>query len=406
MAKKTGKGEFSFSKIGDIIKDISVKSNIIVDDSDGEGTFIGTGIYMLNALFSKSILKGGVPTSRITALAGESGVGKSYLCYNIAREAQKQGYSVIYIDTEFSIQKQDLKNYGIDISDDRCKLLRSNKVEEIKVFLTQLLDQLKKAKADGYELPKVILFLDSAGQLASRKEVEDAIEGKDKADMSRAKAIKSLFRIINGDLGVLNIPMVVTNHTYFTQDFMPKEVMSGGTGLVYSASTIVFMSKAKLKTGEEDELDLSSSGIIVTAKSQKNRMAKPKKVKFHIDFSSGCNPYVGLDYFCTPENFELVGVAQGKVETNKIGEARFIPGGNRWYVAHLNKSVTTNQLFSSKVFTPQVLEALEPIIYDYFKYSSSTEIEQTEKEYEEMVAEEEKLYGTDLEEMDSDEFFN
>jgi len=229
MAKKS-KGKFEFSKIGKIMDGISEKTGITIEDNDCDNgrEFIDTGIYILNALLSKSILKGGIMSNRITALAGPTGVGKSFICYNICANAQKAGYSIVYIDTEFSIELTDMEAYGIDISKDKLKLVRSNKVEDIKMFLTQMLDELKKVKMDGFDIDKMLLVVDSAGQLASNKEVDDAIAGKNKADMSRAKAIKSLFRIINGDLGYLNIPLLVTNHTYMSMDLFPRPIMSGG----------------------------------------------------------------------------------------------------------------------------------------------------------------------------------
>jgi RecA/RadA recombinase len=383
MAKKN-KGKFDFSKVGKIMDGISEKTSIVIEDANAANSreFIDTGIYILNALLSKSILKGGIMSNRITALAGPSGVGKSFICYNICANAQKAGYNIVYIDTEFSIETEDLNAYGIDTSPDRFKLLRSNKVEDMKMFLTQMLDQLKEAKKEGYELDKMLFVIDSAGQLASNKEVDDAIAGKNKADMSRAKAIKSLFRIINGDLGILNIPLLVTNHTYMSMDLFPKPIMSGGTGLQYTASTIVFLSKAKLKTGEEDELSTGQSGIIVTAKANKNRLAMPKKVKFEINFATGCNPYKGLEFFCTPENFEEVGIAKGKMEADKeTGEMKFKPGGTRWYVRSLGKSVFTKQLHTKEVFTDEVLEALDPIITKYFEYSDVDSVNESIQEF-------------------------
>ena len=214
IEKSTEKKHIGFGKISSIIDNISKKTAIMVDKSDTNQTFIDTGIYVFNALLSKSILKGGVSKNRITIFAGPPSCGKSYLCYNIARNAQKEGYNVMYIDTEFSIEKEELQKFGIDISDERFKLIRSNKVEDLKVFLTKLLDDIKKLKSEGEDVGKFLFILDSIGQLASAKEIEDALEGKNKADMSRAKAIKSLFRIINSDLGYLDIPLICTNHVY------------------------------------------------------------------------------------------------------------------------------------------------------------------------------------------------
>ena len=147
MAKKS-KGRFEFSKIGKLVSGISEKTGILVEDSSNvtEKEFIGTGIYILNALFSKSILSGGIQNNRITAIAGPSGVGKSFLCYNICREAQKNGYSIIYIDTEFSIELSDMEAYGIDIDPEKLQLVRTNAVEDMKIMLTQLLGELKEQK--------------------------------------------------------------------------------------------------------------------------------------------------------------------------------------------------------------------------------------------------------------------
>ena len=297
-----------------LIDNISDETKIIIEANDeGSGT-INTDIHIMNALLSKSIY-GGVADDRITIFAGPPNTGKSYLVYNIARNAQKEGKFVLFIDTEHSINRPILEGFGIKTGEDQLKLVSSNKVEDLKIFLTKFLDGLKTAKDEGADIPEVVIFLDSIGQLASEKEKADALEGKNKQDMTRAKSIKQLFRVINSDLGYLGIPMVCTNHTYEdTTSFFPVQIMSGGKGAEYSASTIVFLSTAKLKTGREDDLDLNSSGVIVTAQARKNRMAKPKKVKFEIDHEFGTNKFKGLEYFCTPENFEKVGIAKGKKE--------------------------------------------------------------------------------------------
>lgn len=405
MAKKKSKGKFEFSKIGKIVSGISDKTGIQIEDSNNMETkeFIGTGVYVLNALLSKSILKGGIQNNRITAIAGPSGVGKSFLCYNICREAQKDGYSIIYIDTEFSIELSDMASYGIDTDASKLQLVRTNAVEDLKIMLTQLLGELKENKLSGMDIDKFMIVIDSAGQLASRKEVEDAKAGKEKADMTRAKAMKSLFRIVNSDLGFLKVPMLVTNHTYLSMDLFPRPIMSGGTGLIYSASTILMLSKAKYKTGDEDsDLSLGQSGVTVTAKSEKNRLAKPSKIKFTIDFSKGCNPYDYLEHFCTPENFEKVGIAKGKMEVDKeTGEMTFKPGGTRWYIRHLEKSVFGKNLNNAKVFTPEVLESLEPIIQDYFSYKSVEEMEEVENESELQ----EEYSDVDIDDVDGTDLF-
>jgi len=407
MAKKNSKSptkSISYGQLASLIDKISDETRVIIEN-DEKQECIGTGVYILNALLSKSIY-GGVAADRITIFAGEPNTGKSYVLYNIARNAQKDGFYVLFIDTEHSVSRESLKNFGVDTAVDKLKLVSSNNIEDLKTFLTKLLDGLKTEKDGGAEIPRILILLDSIGQLASEKEKADALDGKNKQDMTRAKAIKQMFRIINSDLGYLRIPMIATNHTY--QDinaFFPTQIMSGGKGAEYSASTIVFLSIAKLKTGHEDELDLNASGVIVTAQAKKNRMAKPKKIKFEIDHSYGTNPYKGLEYFCSPENFEKVGIAKGKKVVNDDGKITVNPGGNFWYVRHLDKALPEKQLFTSEVFNKEILNILEPLIYKYFDYSSFEE-QQLFLDKMDMDSDVEGIEDTDFESIDQDDLFN
>jgi RecA/RadA recombinase len=409
MAKQQPKEvkKFEFSKVGTILDNIGKSIPIVIEKEIKEKVFISTGVYLVDAAMSGRLLNGGIATNRISVFAGESGAGKSFMCFSCTKHAQKAGYSVIYIDTENAIDLEDLPKYGVDNSIDKFRLIRSNKVEDVNMLLTQLIDDLKEQKLAGYELPKLLIVIDSLGQMASNKEKNDLLKGDIKQDMTKAKALGSLFRSINTDLGYLDIPLLVANHTYLTMDLFPKSVMKGGNGLLYSASVIGMMSKSQLKTGEEDDMDLGASGISVLFKTQKSRLAKPKKIRFDISFAHGMNPYTGLDAFCRPEYFEKIGIAKGKMDVDKkTGEMNFIPGGNRWYVNHLNKSVTTKQLFTQEVFTQEVLERMEPIVNDYFRFKSLDEIEETEKQFNEMMGDDEDDTNGFVDSADADDIFS
>lgn len=392
MAKQTKEvKKFEFSKVGTILDNIGKSIPIVIEKEIKEKVFISTGVYLVDAAMSGRLLNGGIATNRISVFAGESGAGKSFMCFSCAKHAQKVGYSVIYIDTENAIDLEDLPKYGVDNSIDKFRLIRSNKVEDVNMLLTQLIDDLKEQKLAGYELPKLLIVIDSLGQMASNKEKNDLLKGDIKQDMTKAKALGSLFRSINTDLGYLDIPLLVANHTYLTMDLFPKSVMKGGNGLLYSASVIGMMSKSQLKTGEEDDMDLGASGISVLFKTQKSRLAKPKKIRFDISFAHGMNPYTGLDAFCRPEYMDQIGIAKGKMEVDKkTGEMNFTPGGNRWYVNHLNKSVTTKQLFNQEVFTQEILERMAPIVNDYFRFKSIDEVEEVEKKFNEVMGEDDE----------------
>jgi RecA/RadA recombinase len=408
MAKTTKEvKKFEFSKVGSILDTISKSVPIIIEKEAKEKQFISTGIYLLDAAMSGRLLGGGISTNRIVGFIGESGTGKSYLAYSIVRQAQKEGYSAIYIDTERSVDLEDLPNFGVDNSLEKFRLIRSNKVEDVNIMLTQLIGELKQQKLAGYELPKLMIVLDSLGQMASNKELNDLLKGELKTDMTKAKAIGSMFRSINNDLGYLEIPLICCNHSYLSQDLFPVEIAKGGRGLYYSASVLGFLSKSRLKTGEEDDMDLGSSGITVLFKTQKNRLAKPKKIRFDISFIHGLNPYSGLDAFCRPEYLDQIGIAKGKMEIDKkSGEMKFTPGGNYWYIAHLGKSVTTKKLLTPEVFTMEVLKKMEPIVNDYFRYKSVDEIEEVEKQFSQIAGDEDDDTPEFSADVDADDLFS
>lgn len=400
MAKKTtakettakpAKKVFEFSKLNDFLsKDVNPEGSLI-DTNEFINTkeFISSGIYVLDALLSTQIMNGGIPNNKVVGIGGVSGVGKTFLALNFARNAQKQGYYVIYLDSENAIDLQLIEKFEIDPKSFRIDPIAT--VEDIKTYLAKFIKKMKDMKKEGYELPKVLLILDSMGNLASRKEVEDAESGNDKADMTRAKQLKSIFRIVTHELGMLSIPLLMTNHTYFTQEMYPREIFSGGTGGVYNASIILMLSKAKLKEDNlMDEQDLGQTGIIVTAKTDKNRLAKPKKVKFEISFNGGANPYKGLEFWCTPENFDKIGIAKGKPTLvddvdQDTGEVKgkkpgIDPVGHMWYVKHLDKQIPFAKLHSANVFTESVLKNMAPILESYFKYASMDELSEVEKQ--------------------------
>jgi RecA/RadA recombinase len=405
MAKKEIK-KFEFSKVGSILDNISKSVPIVIEKEIKEKKFISTGCYLLDAALSARLVGGGILGGRIFGLLGESGAGKSFIAYSICKSAQRDGYSIIYIDTENSIDLEGITKFGIDNSTEKLRLIRSNKVEDINIAITQLLDELKEAKLGGFEIPKILIVLDSIGMMSSNKEKEDLLKGAMKQDMTRAKGLNALFRSISSDLGYLDIPMVCCNHTYLSQDLFPKEISKGGMGLVYSASVLGFLSKSKLKDGNEDDMDLGQSGISVLFKTQKNRLAKPKKIRFDISFLNGLNKYSGLDAFCRPEYFETIGIAKGKMDVDKsTGEMKFTPGGNRWYISHLNKSVTTKQLFTQEVFTQEVLEKMAPIINGYFRFKSLDEIEEVENQFNNIIGDDEDETNGFSDSVDADDIF-
>jgi len=366
MAKTTK--EFSFL---DLDKELSKINGFESGSILSENTFsevdewIPTGNYLLNAQLSGTLF-GGIPNTRSLGLMGDPGTGKSFVCLNVAREAQKKGYDVIYCDTEGAIDKSSAIKFGIDANKVRYQPIKT--VTEFQTFVSNLLELVKKAKTSGAN-PKILLILDSLGMLSTDKELKDAVDGKNAADMgAKAKELRKLFRVITLDLTAAKIPLVCTNHVYAGGGFFPTKESSGGDGPIFAMSVISFLSKAQLKEGNSS----TKTGIIVTSNLKKSRFTIPEPVKFHISFSNGMNPYVGLQDFIS---WEACGIGRGKLEEAKnadgVKEMVFTPSDSpqaRWAIKHLGKTITSSQLFTSEVFTEEVLRQLdENVIKKHFQ---------------------------------------
>jgi len=346
--------------------------------------FIGTGNYLLNACLSGSLF-GGIPNNRSVCFAGPSGTGKTFLMLNVIKQAQQMGYQIIFYDSETAVDIDVINKFGIDPTKFRYE--PCNTIQEFRTSITNLVNIINEQKRKGLETPKVMVCLDSLGNLASQKEIDDAMSGSDKADMTRAKTIKSLFRILGTQLAESKIPFLFTNHTYSGQSFIPIVTAGGGTGPEYFASIILFLSKAQLKEGSE------KAGIVVTAKPNKNRFAKPMPIKFIIHFDKGMNPYIGLENYISWENcgIQKGNIVQAKdLEKQKLSEKdleaaketiwtskknglelAFIPRDTaRKFVArHHDDSIDIQELFSNVGFPEDVLRDLdEKIIKPSFSY--------------------------------------
>jgi RecA/RadA recombinase len=386
--------QLSFADLDAALTKINPKGSIITHNTFSKiDEYIPTGNYLFNAQLTGSLF-GGIPNSRSICFAGESGTGKTFLTLNACREAQKMGYHIIYCDSEAAVDEDTMKNFGIDPAGVRYQPVSTSL--EVRHFVTNLCDQLKKAREKNTEIPKIMLVLDSLGNLATTKERADAASGSEKKDMTKQQDLRSLFRVITTDLAEFKIPFIFTNHTYASiGSFIPGQTISGGGGAIYNASIIVQLSKAGLKEGAVGANGFAmKTGIVVTSKPAKNRFARPLPVKFHISFYKGMNPYVGLEQFI---NWETCGIQRGKLigqkefdkwyaggheKKEQIESTRFVhktinedgtetetvmyfedrPTARTIAVRHLGTTVNPNELFTSKVITEDLLRELDETI--------------------------------------------
>lgn len=351
--------QFTFDDLNAELANLNPLGSVMEHSNFSEVTeWIHTGNYHLNACVSGSLF-GGWPNNRSCSIAGPSGTGKTFLTLNSVREAINMGYNVVYYDSEAAVDKEQMIKFGIDVS--KVNYQPVNTVQDFRQSVTTLTRKMQDAKRAGAELPKIMIILDSAGNLATQKEIDDAVSGSDKSDMTRSKILKSIFRIIMTPMADLKIPFIFTNHTYQTQDFISRQVAGGGTGPEYAASIVLFLNKAQLKEGAE------KTGIIVTAKPNKNRFAKPHPIKFHLHYTQGMNPYVGLEQYI---DWDDIGITRGVIEK---GEKIPKSTARNWICKHLDETVPNSEFFTEKVFTREILEKIDKKIYPLFNYNTETE---------------------------------
>ena len=262
-------------------------------------TWVSTGSYGLNYLISGDFYKG-VPMGKVTVFAGESGAGKSYIVSgNIARNAQEQGIFVVMIDSENALDQSWLHALGVDTSPDKLLKINASMIDDVAGIIHGFVkdykaDHLDRPKSDR---PKVLFIIDSIGMLLTPTEVNQFEAGDMKGDMGRkAKQLKALVSNCVNMFGDLEIGMVVTNHTYASQDmFDPDDKISGGSGFIFASSIIVAMKKLKLKEDEEGNKVTEVTGIRSACKVVKTRYSKPfESIKIDIPYSTGMNPISGL----------------------------------------------------------------------------------------------------------------
>ena len=273
-----------------IIKEVGNEYASLVEDGIEAGdvdSFIDTGSYIFNALLSGS-LYGGLPSNKITALAGESATGKTYFLMGIVKNFLDKDpeAGVIYFESESALTKQLIVDRGIDPK--RMVLMPVTTVQEFRHDALKTLDSyIAQNEADRRPL---FLCLDSLGMLSTTKEVEDTAEGKETRDMTRAQVLKAAFRVLTLKLGRAKVPMVVTNHTYDVIGSMfPQKEMGGGSGLKYAASSIIYLSRRKEKVGTE------IVGNIIHCKNHKSRLTvENRMVDIRLTYDKGLDRYYGL----------------------------------------------------------------------------------------------------------------
>ena len=340
----------------DVIKETGNEYASLVSEGLDAGdvdSFIDTGSYTFNALLSGTIF-GGLPSNKITAIAGEAATGKTFFALGIVKHFldKNKDAGVIYFESESALTKDLVEARGID-----SKRMVVVPVATVQEFRHQSIKVIDKYLEQDEDKRKPLMFvLDSLGMLSTTKEMEDTAEGKETRDMTRSQIVKAAFRVLTLKLGKAKVPMIMTNHTYDVIGSMfPQKEMGGGSGLKYAASNIVYLSKRKEKDGKE------VIGNIIHCKNYKSRLTKENKVvDVRLTYDKGLDRYYGLLDLALKHNiFKQVST---RIE---------LPDGSKTFGKTINNDPT-------KYFTKEILEQLDGVCSKEFKYGDGFEEADTE----------------------------
>tara|TARA_B100000965_G_scaffold277464_1_gene235262 strand:- start:1456 stop:2469 length:1014 start_codon:yes stop_codon:yes gene_type:complete len=331
-----------------VIKDSGNEFASIVSDGVAAGdvtSFVDTGSYIFNAVVSGSIF-GGIPSNKVTALAGESSTGKTFFALSVVRSFLNNNPTggVIYFESESAISKDMIESRGIDSK--RMVIFPVATIEEFRTQAVRIVDKYMKEPKE--ERQPMMFVLDSLGMLSTSKEMEDISNDKQVRDMTKSQLIKGAFRVLTLKLGQAIIPMIVTNHTYdVIGSYVPMKEMGGGSGLKYAASTIIYLSKSKEKEGTD------LVGNIIKCEAKKSRLSKEgAKVATRLYFDErGLDKYYGL-----LELGEKYGVFK------RVGN-RIAIGGSNVYP----KSILSDP---TRYFTDEVMAKLEEAAQQEYSYGN------------------------------------
>jgi RecA/RadA recombinase len=339
----------------DIIKETGNEYASLVSEGVEAGdvdSFIDTGSYVFNALLGGSIYNG-IPSNKITAIAGESATGKTFFVLGICKyflDKNPEG-GVVFFESESAVTKELIEDRKIDSK--RMAIMPVTTVQEFRHQAITVID--KYNSQDPSDRKPLLLILDSLGMLSTTKEMEDTAEGKETRDMTRAQIVKAVFRVLTLKLGKAKVPLIITNHTYDVVGSMfPKKEMGGGSGLKYASSSIIYLSRRKEKEGTE------VIGNIIHCKNYKSRLTRENAiVDVRLTYDKGLDRYYGLLDLALKYNiFKQVST---RIE---------LPDGSKAFGKTINNDPT-------KYFTKDILKKIDEVACrKEFRYGDVVEIPQ------------------------------
>jgi RecA/RadA recombinase len=329
----------------DMVKELKDENTHLASSEKGSAEHAGwldTGCYAMNALCSGSIY-GGVPDNKVTAFQGDAGCGKTFLILGLIKDFLDKNPEgvVVYYDSEAAVTHKMMKDRGIDTN--RVMIAEPLTIQDFRTHALRVLERYEKQEK---RVP-MVMVLDSLGQLSSNKELADTAAGEDTRDMTKAAQIKATFRVLTLKMARLKVPFLMTNHTYNTMSQYTPKQGSGGTGPQYAASTIISLSKSKVKDGTE------VVGVTINAKTTKSRMSKEnQEAELMLSYSTGLDKYYGLLDLATKYGI-----------FKKVSTQIHLPDGRKVFGKHINEN-------PEEFYTPDILKLIDEAAHTEYAYGS------------------------------------
>ena len=337
---------------------------------------VDSGCYVLNGIMTGSLYSG-FPVGRITTVSGDSGTGKTLIAAKAAANAQKNGYTVIVIDTEFAWDVNNVTSLGVDTEE--VVIFNIGTAEEFKALNSKIIDLIKDTGVvagkdefgnDVMEYDKFFLIVDSLGALGTERERSNALEDNFAVDMGyRASQIKSGLRILTNNIGTCKVPTLITNQVYDDPNNANAAIknVSGGKAVTYQPAVMVQfnMGRVSAKKGtESDVLGVSYNGTTIKARTTKNRYMRAfLAVEMVIDFNTGLSKYSGI--------FDI---------SKKLG---IIEGSRTYTIAETGekigyrKDIEKNHEMLERAIVPEIEKRLNAYSFNFSDESSDVELDMT-----------------------------
>ena len=350
------------------LQKINSNATVLEDNTLSNVTdWIDTGCLVLNTILSGS-LYGGVPKGRVTIFAGESGCGKTFILNKILANAQNKGMIPIIFDTEVAVDKSSAEGVGLD-----SKNVKYVPVDTVESCRNQIMTFLDGVEAEPELHGRFIISIDSLGNLASEKEINDAGAGKGAMDMGlRAKQLKSMMRMITYKAAVTGTTIIASNHTYADPGALHPTLVkqqAGGSGPIYMASILVQMAAKKEKTDSSNDNDVALtesrnySGVTLRMLTVKNRFVPAfLQCEAYLNFKTGLDKYSGLKDIAVAHDVIQQNGATFAIGDRKLGYYKnWRKDENLWkeILVGLEESIKDKYRYGKELNEPAINDTIE-----------------------------------------------